>query len=108
MISTLTESSELSETDKRNTQIEILRKNLPIEQIHRASKNLGLQENFVTSAYQFPSGMSIQALTSWLDRLLVKNDRTAPGEFIYYPKILLGKKVSGRMKNEYIQATNKG
>jgi len=108
MISTLTESSELSETDKRNAQIEILRKNLPVEQIHRASKNLGLQENSVASVCQFPSNMSVQALVSWLDRLLVKNDRTAPGEFIYYPKTLLGEKISGRMKNECIQATNKG
>lgn len=108
LIKNLTESSEYSEAEKNSLIISELKKNLPMEEIHEAAKELGIQEKFIAPACHLSSGMSLKAITSWLDRMLAKNDRIAPHEFIYYPKILLGKAGSARMKDEYINATQRG
>lgn len=108
MIEHLTESSRHSDATEHKRTIEALEKNLPIERIRMVSERLGILEKSIDQACHLSSGMSIKALISWLDRLLVKNDRVAPGEFIYYPKLLLGEKVSARMQPGLIEATDRG
>lgn len=108
MLDELTESSLSLETHKQKEKLLTLENNLPREKILMVSQHFSLPEELMLQVSHLSHGMSLNGIVSIIERSLVSNDKVIPNEFIYYPQILMGKSVSIRMKQEYINATNKG
>ncbi|OIP53796.1 hypothetical protein AUK10_01970 [Candidatus Gracilibacteria bacterium CG2_30_37_12] len=108
LISNLTQPSEQLETEKQREKLKNLEDTLPMEQIYKVAEKLDISNKSIKSACHLGSGASVKGIVAGLDRLLVKNNRIFADEFIYYPKILLARRITPSMQPERIKSTYKG